>query len=329
MKKVLGVYDIDQSYAEKLTNYLNRKEKAVFHMIHFTTMKAIEDYAKEHLIHILLISQEAMRPEVKFWNIQKILYLTEMKEITEIDQCKAIYKYQSAEYMVRELMDCYEALLPPEYKNSKMSEGALKIGVYSPIRRCMKTSFCLVLGMILAESQKVIYLNLEEMSGLEQILNRSFDADLSDALFYYSEDCFEKYMDSVISKIGKLDFIPPVRYIADKEAVNMDNFVGLIQELEKEKHYDVIIIDVADGGPSLNGVLKICKKIYMPICNDWISKSKIEEFERVMEIIGEQDILKRIEKLELPQLDNPKSDQSYEEQLLWGELGDYVRNLTR
>ena len=27
MKKVLGVYDIDQSYAEKLTNYLNRKEK--------------------------------------------------------------------------------------------------------------------------------------------------------------------------------------------------------------------------------------------------------------------------------------------------------------
>lgn len=67
----------------------------------------------------------------------------------------------------------------------------------------------------------------------------------------------------------------------------------------------------------------------MPICNDWISKSKIEEFERVMEIIGEQDILKRIEKLELPQLDNPKSDQSYEEQLLWGELGDYVRNLTR
>ena len=187
-------------------------------------------------------------------------------------------------------MDCYEALLPPEYKNSKMSEGALKIGVYSPIRRCMKTSFCLVLGMILAESQKVIYLNLEEMSGLEQIL---------------------------------------IRYIADKEAVNMDNFVGLIQELEKEKHYDVIIIDVADGGPSLNGVLKICKKIYMPICNDWISKSKIEEFERVMEIIGEQDILKRIEKLELPQLDNPKSDQSYEEQLLWGELGDYVRNLTR
>jgi len=48
-----------------------------------------------------------------------------------------------------------------------------------------------------------------------------------------------------------------------------------------------------------------------------------------MEIIGEQDILKRIEKLEIPQLDNPKSDQSYEEQLLWGELGDYVRNLTR
>ncbi len=329
MKKVLAVYDIDQNYAQRLTDYLNRKEKAVFHMIHFTTMKAIEDYTKEHFIHILLISQEAMKPEVKSWNIQKILYLTEMKEITEIDECKAIYKYQSAEYMVRELMDCYEALLPPECKNSKMSEGAFIIGVYSPIRRCMKTSFCLVLGMILAESQKVIYLNLEEMSGLEQILDQSFDADLSDALFYYSEDCLNKHIDSVISKVGKLDFIPPVRYIADKEAVNMENFLGLIQELRKEKHYDVIIIDVADGGPSLNGILKICKKIYMPVCTDWISKSKIEEFEHIMEIIGEQAILKRIEKLELPQLTSLKSEQSYEEQLLWGELGDYVRNLTR
>ncbi len=325
MKKILAVYDPDQNYAQRLTDYLTGK--MAFHLIHFTSLDVLKDYTKEHLVHVLLINQEAMKPEVKQWNIQKILYLTEMEGLTEIEECKAIYKYQSAEYMVRELMDCYEAFLPSEYKNAKT--GPFVIGVYSPVRRCMKTSFCLAMGIVLAETQNVIYLNLEEMSGLEQMLEQSFDADLSDALFYYSEDCLNKQMDSVIAKIGKLDFIPPIRYIADKDAVSIDNLFGMVQELGREKDYDTIIIDVADGGPSLNGVLRFCKKIYMPICEDWISNAKIEEFERVMDIIGEQDLLRRIEKVKLPKLILKKGEQSYEEQLLWGEFGDYVRELVK
>ncbi|MGN0398315.1 MAG: hypothetical protein ACI4EL_09975 [Candidatus Fimimorpha sp.] len=329
MKKILAVYDIDQKYAQKLTDYLNRVEKIAFHMIHFTSIQSLEEYAKEHLIHVLLINQEAMREEIRSWNIQQILYLTDVEGITEFNQCRTIYKYQSAEYMVRELMDCYEALLPPGWKDTKLSEGSFIIGVYSPVRRCMKTSFCLAMGMILAETQSVMYLNLEEMSGLEQMLGQSFDADLSDALFYYSQDSLNRQIHTVIDKLGKLDFIPPVRYIADKEAVTIDNLFGLIQELERKNHYDTIIIDIADGGPSLNGVLKLCKKIYMPICSDFVSKAKIEEFEHMMEIIGEQEVLKRIEKIELPKVNLTKSEQSYEEQLLWGEFGDYIRNLIR
>ena len=329
MKKILAVYDIDQKYAQKLTDYLNRTEKMAFHIIHFTSMEALKDYTKEHRIHVLLINREVMKPEVKQWNIQTILYLTDIEGLTEIEECKVIYKYQSAEYMVRELMDCYEALLPPEYKNTKLSECPFIIGVYSPVKRCMKTSFCLAMGMILAETRTVIYLNLEELSGLEQVLEQPFDADLSDALFYYNEDCFNKQIDSVITKIGKLDFIPPIRYISDKDAVSLDNLLGFIQELGRKRHYDTVIIDVAEGGPSLNGVLRICQKIYMPVLDDRISKAKADEFEHVMNLVGEYEVLKRIEKITIPPLITVREDQSYEEQLLWGEFGDYVRNFIK
>ena len=39
------------------------------------------------------------------------------------------------------------------------------IGVFSPLGRCLKTSFALALGQILAKERAVLYLNLESYSG--------------------------------------------------------------------------------------------------------------------------------------------------------------------
>ena len=40
------------------------------------------------------------------------------------------------------------------------------IGVYSPIGRCGKSSFAFTLGQVLAREEKVLYITLEEFSGL-------------------------------------------------------------------------------------------------------------------------------------------------------------------
>ena len=48
------------------------------------------------------------------------------------------------------------------------------IGIFSPLGRCLKTSFALTLGQILAKERAVLYLNMEEYSGFEELMGKGF-----------------------------------------------------------------------------------------------------------------------------------------------------------
>ena len=60
--------------------------------------------------------------------------------------------------------------------------------VYSPLGRCLKTSFALTLGQILAKERAVLYLNLEEYSGFEEMLGKGFAQNLSDLLYFVRQE---------------------------------------------------------------------------------------------------------------------------------------------
>ena len=60
-------------------------------------------------------------------------------------------------------------------------------GVYSPIGRCGKTSFALTLGQVLAREEKVLYITLEEFSGLSALTGTVYTGGLSDLLYYYTQ----------------------------------------------------------------------------------------------------------------------------------------------
>ena len=58
------------------------------------------------------------------------------------------------------------------------------LGVYSPVGRCLKTSFALTMGKLLAQEERVLYLNLEEFSGLSVLMKEEYKSDLSDLLYF-------------------------------------------------------------------------------------------------------------------------------------------------
>ena len=78
---------------------------------------------------------------------------------------------------------------------------------------CLKTSFALTLGQILAKERAVLYLNLEEYSGFEEMLGKGFAQNLSDLLYFVRQENGNLIykMNSMVQTINNLDFIPPVR----------------------------------------------------------------------------------------------------------------------
>ena len=301
-KNIFAVCDLEVDYAFNFMDYLNQKKNLPFEIQAFTTAESLIAYGKENHIELLLISDKAMRKEVRDLGIGKIIILSEGVHPPELDQYSSVYKYQSSSDVIREVMACYgeeKSLDPVTFPVLKKTMEI--IGVFSPLGRCLKTSFALALGQILAKERAV-------RQGNENLIHR---------------------MNGMIQTVNNLDFIPPVRTPSDIRTVDWEDWERLLQEIVLHSSYEVLILDMGENGDEDFRLLEMCRKIYMPVLNDTLSVCKVTQFENLLRIWNKEKILEKTEKVHLPfHMDRITSD-AYVEQLVWSELGDYIRELLR
>ena len=172
-KNIFAVCDLEVDYALNFMDYLNHKKNIPFEIQAFTNVESLIAYGKMNHIELLLISQKAMCRQVQELEIGKIVILSEGVHPPDLDRYPSVYKYQASSDVVREVMACYgaeKAVAPAVFPVLKKTTEIY--AVYSPLGRCLKTSFALTLGQILAKERAVLYLNLEEYSGFEEMLGK-------------------------------------------------------------------------------------------------------------------------------------------------------------
>ena len=304
-RNIFAVCDLEVDYALNFMDYMNRKKNIPFEIQAFTSVENLIAYGKKTRIELLLISGRAMCREVRD---------------------------QSSSDVLREVMACYGA----EKKTVADQIAVLKktteiIGIFSPLGRCLKTSFALTLGQILSKERAVLYLNMEEYSGFEELMGKGFAHNLSDLLYYVRQDNQNLLykMNSMIQTINNLDYIPPVQMPADIRTTAWQDWERLFQMLILDSSYEVIVLDIGCGIDENFQLLDMCKKIYMPVLSDAVSQCKIAQFENLVRIWDYPQILEKTEKINPPFHMATCLSPAYVEQLMWSELGDYVRNLLR
>ncbi len=330
MEKIMAVYDVDPGYAQRFADVVNQKEKVPFTVVPFTSPELLREFAGRHRIEILLVSDMVPKEEVSGIEVNSVVTLAEgdVISVTEADY-PAVYKYQSADSVIREVMAKY-CDRPTEEMFVVLGQRARVLGVYSPVGRCFKTSMALLLGQQLAREGKTVYVGFEEFSGLRQIMGEEHKNDLSDVLYYLRQGSFSVVrLRSLVYTWKDMDYIAPVRYPEDMEQMSGDDAGRLIEKLASECGYEYVVVDVGRPGRNLTPVLECCDVIYMPVRDDAMSMAKLEEFHTYLDAAGCRQVAERIHKVKLPYHGNPKQGGDYLEQILWGELGDYVRKLLK
>ena len=203
--------------------------------------------------------------------------------------------------------------------------------MYSPLGRVLKTSFALSMGQILAKEKAVLYLNLEEYSGFEQLLEQNFDHNLSDLIYYMKQRQrnLTHRISQMVQSVNNMDYIPPVVSPADIRNTQYQDWDFLLDELELRSSYEVVILDLGDGVDELYQILGRCNRVFMPVRDDAVSKAKIQQFENLLRLWDAVSVLEKIEKVKPPFHKCIGSGMQYMEQLVWSQLGDYVRNILR
>ena len=322
MNHVLAVCDSETEYAYQLVDYLSNKKGFPFRVQLFTSQNTLKEYSINHPISIALIAQKDFSEEIKEFPVEHILILGEdLGE--EYRNIKVLYKYQSSEQIIKGLLDwiAKEGILG---RTSIDSKELKLIGVYSPVGKCLKTSFSFVLGQLLSKKYKVLYLNMESYSGLGKLLQKEFQTDMSE-LIYYLQNSREKFiyrMGSMTEHAGELDVLPPFDSFLDFISVSREEWIQLFQEIERGSDYEYLILDLSDAVQGLFDILRLCDVVYTLGREDGFSMAKIAQYEEVLKKSNYEDIWKKTKQCTIPKIKNLPSGLL---QLTYTELAEFVR----
>lgn len=328
-KSILAICDVEKEYAYNFMEYINQKRSIPFEIQAFTNTASLLEFGSREDIDILLISDKAMCDRVKSLGVENIVILSEGVHDPQLDQYPSVYKYQSSAQVIREVLACYGEEVLSAQAHHASSRRVAFIGVYSPLGRVLKTSFALTLGQLLARGRAVLYINMEEFSGFEELFHKEFSHTLSDLLYYIRQENGRAahQLPSMVVTVNNLDVLPPVATPQDIWETPFEQWEKMLDGLLLHSTYEVIILDLGQGVDGWCRLLERCQKVYMPVLDDLISQGKIQQFERLLRMWEQGGLLDKIQKVKPPFHGSFGEGADYVGQLPWSQLGDYVKTV--
>ncbi len=300
MNHIMAVCDAEEVYASKLTDYLNLKEGFPFQVRHFSTIGKLVQFSKQQDVEVALVCEKYEEELTRAQVIPSVITLCETNNIAKNGK-KAVWKYQSCEVLIKEVLQ----ILAQEGKESNhiLRTVPLKIiGLYSPVKRTMQTTFGLTMGQLLAKKGKVLYINMEGFSGLNGMLKRNFQRDLSDLLYYMQngKQGLAYIMGSMVESVNGMDILPPMLCQMDLISIEAKEWLNLFYEIESHSEYEYLILDLSDSIQGLFEILRQCFVIYTMTERDGFAMAKIDQYEQIIKQCRYEDILNKTHKCELP-----------------------------
>ena len=279
----LVVCDTEEEYAKALAMFFMRKKELMLQVHVCSSVGHAEALGKELRADILLAAAECAGEVQEKVRAEKVFVLSTGRKSAEKAEYLALYKYQSGEKMLSCIIQECAELFDAEDMSQGMSGNKKQkiIGVFSPVHRIGKTEYALKLGEKLAETENVLYLNLEVFAGIGGHFKQEGQT-LADVLYYARQEKgnLGLMLTTLVCHRGNLDYVLPVPISEDLKEVHGSEWALLVNKILEQSIYETIVLDIGDGIPELYQLLKSCAEVHMPVLEDDYSKAKLLQFER-------------------------------------------------
>ncbi len=324
----LWIADSDASYMDAFRQYVNLKKSHLFQVRTCMEAGQLKKALSEEEAEILLLSAESYKNCKDMIHEECVIFLSEGSLPKGLSSYPAIYKYQSVENILREIMYYYSEQETDAECYTEVHRDNRVIGVYSPSGGISKNKFALALGQILAEDRNVLYLNLEECSGFTEILGGSH-WNLSDLIYYLRQQKtpFLYRLNSMVQKMGRMDYVPPCDSYTDLSQITAEEWQRLLYLIRTQSSYDFVILDLGSVTGHEIELLRQCDGIYVPTGQDMLSQGKTSQWQKYIQILDGMDILEKLQALELPDYKEEPGSEGDLSMLPQQEMGVYVRGL--
>lgn len=282
------VLDEDEKYAVMLADFINSKHIFCYNAIAFTSKLALEESLERYDIKLLINGVD----KTEFEQADNVVWLVDEKN-PSMDN--AVCKFQAAESLVKDiLLKSNNLTYAGKRTNSKI------ITVYSPATKCFKTSCAIANAIELGRESKVLLLNFEQFSGLENILC-NVRGGLSEALYYYKlseANAIGKVM-ACMDRFEGFDYLAPAVCADDISDLTNGELIKFILFLVDKGDYDNVIVDAGGFYGCPWELLELSDIVVMPNALDCMGKRKVAGFEKYLLSMDKMTLLDKIVKMDI------------------------------
>lgn len=287
------ICDPEEEYVRRLAEALLLKKEVTAGVRICSSPEMVQELLKIGLIKVLLISEDVPYEKRKQIFTGKRIILTRQHCVDLGEEETELRKYQPVDGLMTGIL---KGLQEEKFPGSCADNGNGRIlGVYSPVHRIGKTTFSLKLGKALAQSEDVLYLNLETYAGMGGYFRDQDAPDLANVLYYAKQerDDIGIRIASMVKRMGELDYIPPMKVWTDLRAVHTEEWKTLFERLISQSVYSVIILDIGNGMEDVFQLLRLCDQILMPCAEDVYAMAKIAQYQHMLKVLRYQELESR------------------------------------
>ena len=236
-------------------------------------------------------------------------------------------KYQEVNKIVDEILK----QIGEEIKNASggVKQKLQVLAVYSLAENEMQLPFAVTLSSILSENEKVLLLDLQENSGLSQLMGEFYSSGMEELLVMAESGKYSK--SRMVSCIGHLDRTDVVYPLGNTEClceVKNLTYQKLFQILAQEMNYTTIVLNLGSRFMGFFELLGSCQKIFLMKSRGGLGQWREKEFLTEIQKRGEERLSENLREIQLPPVATPVvSCERLVEQWKWNEFGDSIRRM--
>lgn len=339
-KEILALYDSDEVYCSRLSEYLRSHLNLGFEIHSFTDISILNSFSLLQDISLLIISETGLvslqnqSDEVRYKNI---IVIDEMlsepmvaEDMGDYGSCRIehVSKFRSASVIADKVM----SFVTDErngFKSLFATGGAERlkvIGFYTPISRCGQTTLALRCGVELAKKGKAVFLSFESYSSLLMMLGQERSEDITDLL--YRAECRSEDLCIFLEKIKinhqGLDIIAPAGTAAQIRELDADKIRNLIRLLNTQAGYEYVILDLSEFPEGFFDILQLCDRVFSIVKGSTADVYRFERFSRILAASDYEEVLAKLVRCDPPSLKNPEAYATYIDELTRGVSGDML-----
>lgn len=293
LKKIqIALYD-KAGYMDHLAEYLCRKGHSMLETRLFTNLDMLKQCAEKGRIDVLLAGEE-VAAEIRCLKskISQILLLSEGNQVCERSEYYLIFKYQSAQSIVKEVL----AQIAEDDTICCAQKFTLKravelVGVYAPYGGSGVTEYALSMASELAKHYKTLYINMELFQGLDflreerKVRAEEFQRGMSEVIFYLKQrkEKLALKLETIVVSVDEVDHILAVEDYRDLYSLSCEDIRCFLKVLLQQTEYERIVFDIGYLGDSALYLMEQCSQLYMPRAVTKTQKSKEQSFFRFLQ----------------------------------------------